>query len=297
MLSGVAGLVRIMKPIVSIVFAALTILQGKPAAAASCLDDVATFAIRICGDIATTGSSTVVDANGNIDANISNIIKKVVGGASTSINGHILYDTYVGVARDQLASVHFNDIDCRQKMVNVAVSQVCQTSLAVSGQTSALLVNIFGDNFEFNKTVDSNELIHYLKRNGPFPNCNGRAIYFRQNLSTSEIKGYYADISGHICEYERVSSVNEYLCTNSTRSDCLSVCPEEEQLKDKIKLLFYETRIKPIEMKEEKPDRVSKTTFGLNSELSIKLVETHYNGQDEAPDHYSCTTSILLSTF
>jgi len=100
---------------------------SKPAVAASCLEEVASFAIRICGEIATSGTSTVVDANGNVDASISNIIKKVVGGGSASINGHMLYDTYVGVARDQLVGIHFSDIDCRQKMVNVAVAQVCQT--------------------------------------------------------------------------------------------------------------------------------------------------------------------------
>jgi hypothetical protein len=115
-----------MKLIAPIALTFFIIAQNRPSAAATCLDDVANFAIRICGDIANSGTSTVVDANGNIDASISNIIKMVVGGASTSINGHILYDTYVGVARDQLAGVHFSDIDCRQKMVNIAVAQVCQ---------------------------------------------------------------------------------------------------------------------------------------------------------------------------
>ena len=117
-----------MKLIVAILLAVVTSIQGEQAVAATCLDDVAAFAIRICGDIAISGTSTVVDGNGNIDASISNIIQKVVGGASSSINGHVLYDTYVGVARDQLAGVHFSDLDCRQKMVNIAVAQVCQTA-------------------------------------------------------------------------------------------------------------------------------------------------------------------------
>jgi len=108
----------------------------KPAIASSCLDEVANFAIRICGDIATSGTSTIVDENGDIDSSISNIIKEVVGGSSSSINGHILYDTYVGVARDQLAGVYFSDIDCRQKMVNVAVAQVCRQTESSNSQVA-----------------------------------------------------------------------------------------------------------------------------------------------------------------
>ena len=119
-----------MRMIALVLLLVLVFFQETPASATSCLDDVAAFAIRICGDIATSGTSTVIDADGNVDAGISNIIRKVVGGASTSINGHVLYDTYVGVARDQLAGVHFSDIDCRQKMVNIAVAQVCQSSSA-----------------------------------------------------------------------------------------------------------------------------------------------------------------------
>jgi hypothetical protein len=132
-----------MKTIAAVALVTLAALQVTPANAASCLDDVANFAIRICGDIATSGTSTVVDANGNIDANISNIIERVVGGASTAINGHVLYDTYVGVARDQLAGVHFSDIDCRQKMVNVAVAQVCPT-LQSPSRTDLTQILVYG---------------------------------------------------------------------------------------------------------------------------------------------------------
>jgi hypothetical protein len=90
------------------ILALIVSMYCSGAMAASCLDEVAAFAARICGDIANSGTSTVVDANGNIDAGISNIIRKVVGGASTSINGHLLYDTYAGVAREQLAGAQFN---------------------------------------------------------------------------------------------------------------------------------------------------------------------------------------------
>jgi hypothetical protein len=107
---------------------ALTVNFSHPVTAASCLDAVASFAIRICGDIANSGSNTMVDATGNVDANVSNIIRRIVGGANTTINGHVLYDTYTGVIRDQLGPAQFNVIDCRQKMVTVAVAQVCSSS-------------------------------------------------------------------------------------------------------------------------------------------------------------------------
>jgi hypothetical protein len=103
----------------------LLVVGSNPVTAASCLDQVSDFAIRICGEIANSGTKTVVDASGNVQAGVSDIIRNVVGGASTNLNGHVLYDTYTGVVRDQLGAAQFNVIDCRQKMVNVAVAQVC----------------------------------------------------------------------------------------------------------------------------------------------------------------------------
>jgi hypothetical protein len=99
---------------------------GVSSAEASCLSEVSAFAKDICGEIDGAGTQTVVDANGNVDASVSNIIRRVVGGGSATVNGQILYDTYTGVVRDQLGSAKFNVLDCRQKMVNVAVAQVCQ---------------------------------------------------------------------------------------------------------------------------------------------------------------------------
>ena len=111
-------------------FFAVVLLQSDPVAAATCLDDVAAFAVRICGEIANSGTSTIVDATGNVNANVSNIIRRVVGEGTANVSGRVLYDTYTGVLRDQLGPVQFNVIDCRQKMVNVAVPQVCQKASA-----------------------------------------------------------------------------------------------------------------------------------------------------------------------
>jgi hypothetical protein len=106
----------------------LYLLLGVTAAQAeSCLDDVASFALKICGEIANSGSRTIVDANGNLDANVSSIVRRVIGGGNASINGQMLYETYSGVLREQLSGAQFNVLDCRQKMVDVAVKQVCRS--------------------------------------------------------------------------------------------------------------------------------------------------------------------------
>ena len=114
-----------MRCLVSFLFSAIYLFHADAATAATCLDDVAAFAQRICGEIASSGNDVSVDANGNVNAGVSNIIKRAVGGASAEMNGHVIYNTYTGVARDQLAGVQFNVIDCKQKMVAVALVQLC----------------------------------------------------------------------------------------------------------------------------------------------------------------------------
>lgn len=93
---------------------------------ASCLDDVARFAAEICGQINTSGRSVVTDARGNLDISISNIVRRVVGSGSASVNGGRLVEIYENVLREQLGAELFNVRDCRQKMANVAIDRVCK---------------------------------------------------------------------------------------------------------------------------------------------------------------------------
>lgn len=95
-------------------------------ATASCLDEVASFAARICGDIEKSGTKRVVDASGKLDADVGSIVRRVVGGGSADVSGSVLIENYNNVLQNQLGSELFNVRACRERMVGVAVSQVCQ---------------------------------------------------------------------------------------------------------------------------------------------------------------------------
>jgi hypothetical protein len=134
----------------------LGLLSSISVANATCLDDVSTFAIKICGEIDKSGTHTVVDASGKIDANISNIVKKIVGGGSADVSGKVLEETYTNVLQTELSKQIFNVLECRQKMVAVAVAQVCQQhsssgatvkancGVAIGGDVSGTVTN-YGD--------------------------------------------------------------------------------------------------------------------------------------------------------
>lgn len=97
-------------------------------AAASCLTEVVGFSKEICGDIEKSGITAVVNAKGDVDVSISNIVRRVVGGGSAQLSGDALYKTYTNVLQEQLGPDRFNVLTCRQKMVDVAVKQVCTGS-------------------------------------------------------------------------------------------------------------------------------------------------------------------------
>ena len=67
----------------------------------------------------------MLDANGNVSANVSDIVKRVVGSGSAELKGRVLYDTYVNVIREQLGQTIFNIMSCKEKMVGVAIQQAC----------------------------------------------------------------------------------------------------------------------------------------------------------------------------
>jgi hypothetical protein len=94
-------------------------------AKANCLDDVTRFAIGICGEIERTGKRTVVNADGNLDVGISNIVRRLVGGGTGSASGAVLTDAYENVLREQLGPELFDVRKCRQTMVPVGIEQAC----------------------------------------------------------------------------------------------------------------------------------------------------------------------------
>jgi hypothetical protein len=96
---------------------------------------VSDFSIKICGEIEKSGTKSVVTAEGKLDAGVSTIIKKIVGGGSAEISGTVLSETYENVARDELGQDRFNVRECRQKMVEVAVRQVCSGQIPTAPST------------------------------------------------------------------------------------------------------------------------------------------------------------------
>ena len=92
---------------------------------ASCLDEVASFAEKICGEIQNRGMGTLTEANGELKADVSGIVRKVVGEAGGGINVKHLEDSYENVLRKDLANELFNVRECRVKMVEVGREEAC----------------------------------------------------------------------------------------------------------------------------------------------------------------------------
>lgn len=85
----------------------------------SCLDEMAKFAERICGEISTKGSSSVVDAGGGLNAEAKGLLKKFVGSAGVGGDVEVVKESYENVLREHLESELRNNRDCRIKMVAV----------------------------------------------------------------------------------------------------------------------------------------------------------------------------------
>ncbi len=92
---------------------------------ASCLDDAANYADRICGEISDSGSEAFVDASGNLTAEASSIIRRVFGSASGQLHINALKTNYINVVREDLAIELKNARQCRMKMEAVARQEVC----------------------------------------------------------------------------------------------------------------------------------------------------------------------------
>lgn len=105
----------------------LAVLAPLPSVAA-CLDEAATYADRICGEIANSGSSSFVDASGDLTAEASSIIRRVLGKAGGSINVAVLKSEYENVLREHLADELKNIRGCRERMESVARKEACVRS-------------------------------------------------------------------------------------------------------------------------------------------------------------------------
>lgn len=95
---------------------------------ADCLEDASKFAERICGELKLRGSSSLTEANGQLKADVSGIVKKVVGGGSLTINGKRLQDAYENVLRSDLSKDLSDNRSCRKEMAKAGLAQACKSS-------------------------------------------------------------------------------------------------------------------------------------------------------------------------
>lgn len=93
---------------------------------ADCLQTAGDFAVRICGEIQSTGSGTLVEGNGELKASVSGVLRKALGDAGASFSGKAVSDAYENVLRQDLGKELFNVRECRQKMVQVGIEQACK---------------------------------------------------------------------------------------------------------------------------------------------------------------------------
>lgn len=113
-----------------LIFVVSLLVSFSSAVLASCLEEVSIFAEKICGQIQTSGSRQLTEANGQLKAEVSGIVRKVLGNASGDINAKHLSDTYENVLRKDLANELFNIRECRVKMVEVGRAEACKSMAA-----------------------------------------------------------------------------------------------------------------------------------------------------------------------
>ncbi|MDU9393344.1 hypothetical protein [Pseudomonas sp. zfem002] len=113
------------------ILAALMLVNAVTSTAmASCLDEVSSFAEKICGEIKTDGDSSTTVISGELEAELSGMIRKVLGNAKAGTEGKHITDAYKNVLRNDLPQELKSVRQCRMKMVEVGRSELCQPAAA-----------------------------------------------------------------------------------------------------------------------------------------------------------------------
>jgi hypothetical protein len=108
----------------SIIGVVLT-LASSSTFAASCLEQAATFAQQICGEVSKRGSSSrYVTSSGELSAEAKVLIRQALGSAGPELKETEL-SIYEDVLRQQLASELVNVRQCATQMAEVALRKVC----------------------------------------------------------------------------------------------------------------------------------------------------------------------------
>jgi len=105
---------------------------------ASCLEEAADFAERVCGEISSRGSSQLVSGSGDLNAEAKGLIARMLGTAQGDIKVNAAISSYENVAREELTKEHANVRDCRMRMIEVAVKQVCPETPVKNNRSSII---------------------------------------------------------------------------------------------------------------------------------------------------------------
>jgi hypothetical protein len=109
---------------------------------ASCPDDAAAFAERVCGEISNRGSSQLITTSGELTAEAKGLVARMIGSAQGGANFNDTVQTYENVAREELAKDHANTRDCRAHMADVGVKQACKQ--ATQDTKGAVSTGVYG---------------------------------------------------------------------------------------------------------------------------------------------------------
>jgi hypothetical protein len=101
---------------------------GATPCRATCLEDAAAFAERVCGAIQQGGSSTVLTASGQLSAEAKGWLSKLVGSAGADVDAEAVEKRFEGVVQDQLGPERSAARQCRSDMAKFAASEVCKKS-------------------------------------------------------------------------------------------------------------------------------------------------------------------------
>jgi hypothetical protein len=109
----------------SMFFAAAISMSMACTAHADCLQDAADFAQRICGEVKTTGKSTLITAQGELSAEAKSLLAKALGQFGGRIDGKIETKTFENVLQEQLGPELVNIRQCGIQMAKAAMDQIC----------------------------------------------------------------------------------------------------------------------------------------------------------------------------
>lgn len=71
---------------------------------ATCLEEAALFATRVCGELASRGRATLVTGTGELNAEAKGIISRILGSAGGEFKAGAELSTYEGLVREQLGA-------------------------------------------------------------------------------------------------------------------------------------------------------------------------------------------------